>query len=165
MNYPEFVKSLAKPFPDKQDRINHALVGMLGEVGELIDVHKREWIYEQPFDLLNIIEELGDFYFYFTMLKNEFRAPERNYYPIRKVHFEMLVFKIAGDLSFMYEIDDPETMEFYIDEVEGIYLNILAELRISQYDILTHNISKLQKRYPNASYSNEDAIARADKKD
>jgi len=42
----------------------HAVIGMSGEAGELIDTVKKAWAYSQPLDKGNLIEELGDSIFY-----------------------------------------------------------------------------------------------------
>ena len=42
----------------------HMVVGLCGEAGELIDAVKKGAIYRKPYDIENIIEELGDLEFY-----------------------------------------------------------------------------------------------------
>ncbi len=49
---------------DTLGRALHAAVGVSGEAGELLDAIKKTWIYEEPLDLENIIEECGDSLFY-----------------------------------------------------------------------------------------------------
>ena len=46
----------------------HATIGLVGEVGELSDSIKRNLFYGQEFDRENIIEELGDIFYYLTAL-------------------------------------------------------------------------------------------------
>ena len=46
----------------------HAIIGLVGEVGELCDTIKRHQFYGQELDLLNLQEELGDTFFYFVAL-------------------------------------------------------------------------------------------------
>lgn len=50
---------------DEEVHLYHMLVGMIGETGELIDCIKKKVIYNKPIDISNLIEELGDFEFYF----------------------------------------------------------------------------------------------------
>ncbi len=38
----------------------HMLLGLAGEVGELIDPLKKAIIYQQPLDIYNAVEELSD---------------------------------------------------------------------------------------------------------
>jgi NTP pyrophosphatase (non-canonical NTP hydrolase) len=46
------------------------LLGLTGEVGELVDVFKRCLIYNQELDIDNALEELGDLEFYLAGLRN-----------------------------------------------------------------------------------------------
>lgn len=63
---------LATLSPDKVDLL-HAVIGISGEAGELLDMVKKIVIYNRPLDeaaLANIIEELGDLEFYMQQLRN-----------------------------------------------------------------------------------------------
>ncbi len=42
----------------------HCVMGMSGEMGELLDAVKKAVIYRKPLDLVNVVEELGDIEFY-----------------------------------------------------------------------------------------------------
>jgi NTP pyrophosphatase (non-canonical NTP hydrolase) len=42
----------------------HAMVGISGEAGELLDAAKKAWVYNKPLDRDNMVEELGDLFFY-----------------------------------------------------------------------------------------------------
>jgi NTP pyrophosphatase (non-canonical NTP hydrolase) len=53
-------------------------------------------------------------------------------------------------------VEELGDLRFYIQAVQNI-------LGISEYEILQENFNKLSKRYESLSYSNEAAIARADK--
>jgi NTP pyrophosphatase (non-canonical NTP hydrolase) len=114
ISHSELVKSLFKPGREIVAQINpveadliHAIMGVSGETGELLDAIKKSVIYKKPLDVQHVIEELGD-------------------------------------------------IEFYLEALR-------QTLSISREQTLEQNISKLQKRYPGNSYSNQDAIARADK--
>lgn len=57
-------------------------------------------------------------------------------------------------------------LENVIEEMGDIefYLSVLRSLlAVSREEVIKHNMDKLSKRYPKGSYSNEDAINRADK--
>jgi NTP pyrophosphatase (non-canonical NTP hydrolase) len=86
----------------------HAVIGIAGESGELVDAVKKYAIYNKPIDRENIVEELGD-------------------------------------------------LEFYLQQLR-------SNLGITREETLQHNIEKLNKRYSQGSYSNNQAINRADKK-
>ena len=75
----EFDKMVASLAKDGQLIINeltpakahelHMAVGVSGEAGELLDAIKKGVIYNKPYDIDNIIEELGDLEFYMEGLR------------------------------------------------------------------------------------------------
>lgn len=63
-NYTKWTgKTCAKLYSQKDD-INHMLFGMITEVGELIDIFKKDLAYNKKIDWVNVEEELGDLMFY-----------------------------------------------------------------------------------------------------
>jgi NTP pyrophosphatase (non-canonical NTP hydrolase) len=72
----EMVRALAKPgddiakdFDGHKAHLMHMLIGLAGEVGELMDALKRPLIYRSGWDFDNIVEELGDIEFYLQGLR------------------------------------------------------------------------------------------------
>lgn len=53
---------------EKVDLI-HAIMGISGEAGELLDAIKKAAIYDKPLDRENVVEELGDLEFYIEQLR------------------------------------------------------------------------------------------------
>lgn len=51
--------------------ILHWSLGLSGEVGELVDTVKKHVFYNQPFDMVNAKEELGDILFYVAAMASE----------------------------------------------------------------------------------------------
>ena len=47
-----------------EDHITHMVLGIIGEVGELVDAVKRHYIYGKPLDIANVKEEIGDLSWY-----------------------------------------------------------------------------------------------------
>lgn len=68
--YEAFVHALLKPMPAPIDNLLHTVVGMSGESGELLDGVKKAWAYNKPLDFENLVEELGDLYFYLQGMLN-----------------------------------------------------------------------------------------------
>ncbi len=67
----KLVKALVKPeellLKEKTAKavmLEHMLIGLGGELGELMDAVKKHTIYQQELDIENVIEELGDIEFY-----------------------------------------------------------------------------------------------------
>ncbi len=105
----EFVESLENNDLDLSNtRVLHAVLGIGGESGELVDLVKKSIVYHQPLKTDLVKEELGDLLHYVAMLIS------------------------ANGWTFE--------------------------------EIMEGNSVKLKERYPNG-YSNEAALARADKKD
>ena len=46
------------------DHINHMGLGIVGEMGEIVDQLKKAYIYDKPLDQVNIVEEVGDVAWY-----------------------------------------------------------------------------------------------------
>jgi NTP pyrophosphatase (non-canonical NTP hydrolase) len=76
--YSKFVKSRAKPSSDVVETFDaskaglaHAILGIAGEAGELLDAIKKVVIYDKELDIDNIVEELGDIEFYMELLRQE----------------------------------------------------------------------------------------------
>jgi NTP pyrophosphatase (non-canonical NTP hydrolase) len=46
----------------------HMLLGLVTETGELADAYKKQVGYEQPINMVNVVEEMGDILFYLTGL-------------------------------------------------------------------------------------------------
>lgn len=76
MNHSELVTNLCKPGGDIAAEITnsdahaiHMIMGVAGEVGELLDAIKKSVIYRKPLDLENVIEEMGDIEFYLEGLR------------------------------------------------------------------------------------------------
>src|SRR3569833_2559 len=73
-DYAQFVERLFKSPVEDQPMLSgtlHAAVGISGEAGEIIDTVKKAWVYNQPLDKDNLIEEVGDIMYYIQALCNE----------------------------------------------------------------------------------------------
>ncbi len=78
ISHPELVRRLSKSGYEISDHLTpadcvliHMIIGITGEVGELVDTLKRYLIYQQPLDLPNVVEELGDLEFFLEGLRQE----------------------------------------------------------------------------------------------
>lgn len=54
------------------DHINHMGLGIVGEMGEIVDQLKKAYIYGKPLDQVNIVEEVGDVAWYVAGVINLF---------------------------------------------------------------------------------------------
>jgi len=51
-------------------RLNHSVIGLMGEVGELAEALEKYFQYGQYFDRINVIEEIGDCLWYLALACN-----------------------------------------------------------------------------------------------
>lgn len=165
--YPAFVASLAKPFPKRVQRINHALLGIIGELGELTDAHKKHAIYEKPLDRGNVIEELGDIRFYLQMLENEGFIPLHRQW---HADFEPLIFSATIELGKLTECLkrmeiglEPDGVEILLGNMLAIWAELCELTEIAPESVVFENIRKLSVRYPDKAFSTYHASARLDK--
>lgn len=75
--------------PGQYGKLLHAIVGIAGEAGELLDAIKKTTVYGKKLDLANIKEELGDALFYVQAAALCIGAPlevlmEENYQKLKK---------------------------------------------------------------------------------
>lgn len=69
IRYDQFVRQLFRADTEREMKW-HAVGGVCGEAGELMDCVKKELAYRKPVDRKNIIEELGDLRFYMRAVQN-----------------------------------------------------------------------------------------------
>lgn len=69
VTYEQFVTNLVKERGDRSMNLEHMVIGICGEAGEIADGIKKNSIYGKPLDDKNIIEELGDIEFYLAGLR------------------------------------------------------------------------------------------------
>jgi NTP pyrophosphatase (non-canonical NTP hydrolase) len=75
MNFQQYVQTVRLRCKqlDHKDQIDHAKIGMITELGELGDLLKRAFVYGKEFDPVNLLEEVGDFLWYFVLYLDEIR--------------------------------------------------------------------------------------------
>lgn len=78
ITFGEHVAILAKPghvivneITAEGCHLTHMALGVAGEAGELVDAIKKASIYNKPLDRDNVVEELGDLWFYMNGIMNE----------------------------------------------------------------------------------------------
>ncbi len=64
-------ESNSNPITEDEAHNWHMAIGMFGEAGELLDAVKKSTVYRKELDLANVVEELGDFEFYFEGFKQK----------------------------------------------------------------------------------------------
>jgi NTP pyrophosphatase (non-canonical NTP hydrolase) len=77
MNSDEYQHEAALTFKtdDTKESLQHCILGILTEAGEIGDAIKKHIYYGQPLDVENVIEECGDILFYINNLATTIGVP------------------------------------------------------------------------------------------
>lgn len=158
IRYDEFVRKLLKPLPENLS-ICHIGLGLAGELGELFSYDCDE------------IEELGDYVFYLQAALNHYNLTEDDCQLDKKIIVAVCEFiyrtgQLIDCIKREYIYNKPRDLNA-IKQCIG-YISMYLQ---DQYDwkkvpksvVLQNNALKLEKRYAGLYYSDEAAIARADK--
>jgi NTP pyrophosphatase (non-canonical NTP hydrolase) len=79
----EYIKQAKRTEPSKYrfgktgdvtPRIEHSIIGIVTEAGEIMDAIKRAKIYGNKLDRIHLIEELGDLMWYIALLTDELKT-------------------------------------------------------------------------------------------
>jgi len=161
--YQQLAKRTLKDLGTDQKNLLHMKMGLMTEIGELLDALKKHIAYGKELDAVNIREEWGDAMWYIA-----------NYYTIKgkELHFEA---ESIFDLFFyMSSKNNPEftllenmanvlcrnNMSF--NETAALIWSMgknFIEFNETKGDLLQLNIDKLRKRYPE-KYTDEQALVR-----
>ncbi len=148
MNYKKYQELAQRTCVDLKndlDNINHMASGIITELGEIMDLYKKELAYKKPLDINHLKEEIGDVIWYVanlhTFLKKEFVF-------VQKQQIE----QINNPIELLWKtIKDIKINPFNLDELNQPILSMIANLQITEqelFEIFDTNIKKLQIRYP-----------------
>ena len=141
----------------KEDKIGHGMLGLIGEAGEIIDIIKKQKYMGMPEALARekMVDEAGDFVWYLVELCTGFDLNiEDTFYVAAEWHtlndsVEDAAVDLAGLSLDLHDSNDGNLMDFdSICDVVCCYLDLLKLAKIDGQEVLTHNIEKLRKRYP-----------------
>jgi len=166
-DYSKLVSELKKPglliceemTPFKADLL-HMAIGIMGEVVE----------YQSATSHDNIIEEFGDIYFFLEGIKQIIKVPDDQYSdvdPIALTHDAAELLDLVKKVC-IYNKPLSSVLPEITRQIATV--DILLDLCIASHgltgkQVIEANMAKLQKRYASGSYSNKQAIERADKND
>lgn len=164
-DYAKLVSELKKPglliceemTPFKADLL-HMAIGIMGEVVEYQSAQSHD----------NIIEELGDIYFFLEGIKQIIKVHDDQYSdvdPISLTHDAAelldLVKKVCIYNKPLSSVLPGITRQ--IATIDVLLGECFASHGLIESQVIEANMAKLQKRYASGSYSNKQAIERADK--
>lgn len=163
--YCTWARTKEKPGLPRNLRIDHGVIGLVGEIGEFLDAIKKNFIYEQPLNQKLIREELGDALFYLTLLVDCDTSGEE----ITPV----LIYESVDTLAFAMDVIDhcdiarirlraSMAAHSSLRHILGCLQWLAHEYNLTLVECMQANQEKLEIRYKDG-YSNEAAAARADK--
>lgn len=167
MNYPDFVTSrckfggaIVKEMTPLGAHLIHMSLGVAGEVGELIDSITDE----------NDKEEIGDILFYLQGIENatDIHVDIPELYCIEDWRVEIvvgmgaLVDIIKKHVIYQRELDK-ETLREVILKIKYSLAEACVDIDYSIEQAQIENMDKLNKRYHQGAYSDQQASERADK--
>lgn len=173
MEIQEYIKQSERTLIDRSKRLNliHSALGVITEVGEIIDVIKRHIFYYKELDIVNIKEEIGDLAWYFAIPFREFKLDVLDsndnafFIDTRNDFYWNLTFVIVEfQEQYILEIDnfnDPfkEVNTETIQKSFSFLRTLCKYFEIDLNECLEMNIKKLQTRYPE-KFTNELALNR-----
>jgi len=184
--YPPFVAQLSKPGreildsldPDKA-HLAHAVFGLTGELGELV-------IADINYDTDNVLEEVGDLFFYCRMIRNCLSIePHPTGASIQSITTEL--FGSTDKQGTFMEVlvaqshNIVDALKRFIFYARPLTPNHIKQLNrdLTTFELIlgalleshghtikscvASNMDKLLERFPKAAYSNKDALSRKDK--
>jgi len=166
--YQKLAKRTCPSLGSKQDDLMHMKLGVFTEIGELLDVIKKNLAYGKPMDVVNIGEECADIIWYMANeatfngieLREDFGGWNvTNFEPIPTITD---LIGQCGDILSYYA--HPEAMHTK-EHIHSIDFRVYLIKQIADYfelefmQILTNNIDKLKVRYPD-KFDSDKAINR-----
>lgn len=169
--YSELAMRTNKPLPP-QEAIEHALMLLITETGEIATAIKDHFIYGKPLDLLNVKEEMGDTLWGLNLLlvssggKFESlkampsgfdRPPVRQIFDLAQMTSDLIdaYYSHFKHAPSYFPISVQERSERLFRTLHGLAMFLKIDLQ----DILESNIRKLQARYGD-KYSDVAALNR-----
>lgn len=146
-------------------RLVHACLGMTSEAGELFFALTSN-------DKENIKEEIGDICWYVALAKDSITSINNiELTDLSELQDEVFIFTLISECAdivkkwFIYnKAPDLFIFDSKLGAIVSALSRIAGDFNLTIEECLEHNIDKLKKRYPD-SYSDDHAIARADKAD
>lgn len=139
----------------------HAVIGLITELDEI----------QFATSLENFIEELGDYYFYLTALKQASQYKNKSAeledqasWKEARHHAAILLDLCKKEVMYAKELSPAqiEAFEASVSVMYGYLYFGLYDVLLTEEQLQEFNMVKLNKRYP-VGYTNEAAAARADK--
>jgi NTP pyrophosphatase (non-canonical NTP hydrolase) len=153
-NHKEYIKNCYRTWNKEISfprQIEHALLGIGDEIGEMHSAIKKVVGYGQEFNLVNFKEEVGDA-MYFTFVLSDLvgvKLPEvvetTPTFSIRNYKGHLANLKL---LSATLDVTPPSMMENLILDLHRSLYDIIDSMAWSPQEVAESNINKLRVRFP-----------------
>lgn len=164
-DYQSLAKKTLAILENKGADVDHMILGMITESGEISDIFKRKLAYKKNVDTINLKEEIGDLCWYlanlltiqetsFVYIRERFDLSEKHLSEA-KICIDINAHIYAVSKYYMYQ----NQLHTEIENIIGALLNICNLYEINLYECLYINIMKLKKRYPDG-FNEVDALVR-----
>lgn len=154
MNLSSYRDEALKTNTSEWDLKTHMVYGVITEIGEILDNHKKHLAYGKPFDEVNEQEELGDIWWYGAGLMADcyYPAEDRNLFSVENVLFKEvnpldLAFAIFDSLRVYTESTHISVKHVALATMFDFLHSYAACRGYSTEQIWQANINKLRKRY------------------
>lgn len=150
-----------------EQRIEHALLGLMDELGEIANFHKKHIGYGRPHDIVNLKEEVGDLMYYSAVYAHELEFTDRlpkdlfTDAPQPNIPVNYTITKSLASAMFFVNVLEDEGRD--TQALSGIINNvkyICNVFNISLKECLELNYAKLYQRYAGQGFSADKAINR-----
>lgn len=155
------VRGLINRLDTVEDDHLHMAMGMVGEIGEVVDLVKKRFAYGREVEDIKILEELGDFVFYTVGLADMAGIDLATWADDpealgmdEQMLMAALALQSAGVLYGM-SARDPQLHAAVVDELQLTFEtaeHLARRLGSSLEEVLDLNIKKLSVRYPNLTF-------------
>lgn len=150
-----------------KDDIYHMGLGVFTEVGEILDIFKKNHAYSKVVDNIHLSEEIGDLFWY---LSNSYLLLDSSFpTTIQKMPFSLPALSRSASecfgISSYYKnvsITSPKTLKEFkssIDAILSLAVSLIDSRKLDLGLILDANINKLMARYPE-KFSSDRALNR-----
>lgn len=160
--------------PGEHENERHMNLGVITEIGEVLDIFKKNLAYNKPLDVVNLGEELADISWYIVNKCRFHEIPLDDNFDTVKAEVKQLLdtqMFTQNDLSINLKAEAlmHPLLQAYCGPTNNIFsapivqLAILANIaewyELDFFQLLTNNIDKLRIRYPE-KFTEEAALNR-----
>jgi len=163
LEYQGLASRTCPSLPGEHENERHMNLGVITEIGEVLDIYKKNLAYNKPFDVVNLGEELADIAWYIVNKCRFHQIPLDDDFDTVKAEIKQLLdteMFTQKDLSVGLKAEAlmHPLLQAYCGPTNNIFsapivqlamlANIAEWYELDFFQLLTNNINKLKVRYP-----------------